>query len=263
MKRILLKVAYDGTSYHGYQSQDNGVTIESVLSDAIAEVTGENVSLIGGSRTDAGVHAESNIVVFDTDTLIPGEKLSYAINAHLPNDIRVTFSEETDPGFHPRHTDSVKTYEYRICNSEFEDPVKRLYYLHSYKEYDTDKMKKAAAYIVGEHDFSSFCSAGAQVDSKVRTVYSVDIDVNEHKESGDLSVVGAARDTGRRAYPSRDIIIRVSGNGFLYNMVRIIAGTLLEVGRGQIDPEDIPSIIEAKDRTKAGPTAPAHGLCLV
>lgn len=268
MKRILLKVAYDGTAYHGYQSQDNGNTIEAELSRAINDVTGCTPELIGGSRTDAGVHSLSNIVVFDTDSPIDGSKFSYALNSRLPEDIRITYSAEVTDDFHPRHIDSVKTYEYKILNTEFEDPLKRADHLHCYVNLDIDLMKKAAAHIVGEHDFTSFCSAGAQVDSKVRTVYSVDIDVTELNPGFALSglkkpVNGPDAGNTSRVYPNRDIVIRVSGNGFLYNMVRIIAGTLLEVGRGHIDPDDIPAIIEAKDRTKAGPTAPAHGLCLV
>ena len=268
MKRILLKVAYEGTAYHGYQSQDNGNTIEAELTRAINDVTGSTPELIGGSRTDAGVHALSNIVVFDTESPIDGSKFSYALNSRLPEDIRITFSAEVAEGFHPRRIDSVKTYEYKILNTEFEDPLKRADHLHCYVNLDIGSMKKAAAHIVGEHDFSSFCSAGAQVDSKVRTVYSVDIDVIELDPGFDLTklkrpVPGADTDSETRVYPNREIIIRVSGNGFLYNMVRIIAGTLMEVGRGHISPDDIPSIIEAKDRTKAGPTAPAHGLCLV
>ncbi|MCR4989700.1 MAG: tRNA pseudouridine(38-40) synthase TruA [Lachnospiraceae bacterium] len=266
MKRVLLKVAYDGSAYHGYQSQDNGITIESELSRAVFEVTGEKVNLIGGSRTDAGVHALSNIVVFDTDTPVPGQKLSYALNAHLPEDIRVVDSVEVKPDFHPRHIDSVKTYEYRIHNSEFDDPIKRSFYLHSYVNLDTDLMKKAAKYIEGEHDFSSFCSAGAQVDSKVRTVYSVELETIElppYKiDKGPILKELSEHETQHREYPNRDIIIRVRGNGFLYNMVRIIAGTLIDVGRGVIDPDSLPSIIGSKDRSKAGPTAPPCGLCL-
>ena len=270
MKRILLKVSYDGTAYHGYQSQDNGNTIESELSRAIYHVTGASAVLIGGSRTDSGVHALSNIVVFDTDSPISAEKFSYALNAHLPQDIRVIKSIEVSLDFHPRHIDSVKTYEYRIHNSEFEDPLKRLYYLHSYIDYNIEAMKKACAEFIGKHDFSSFCSAGAQVDSKVRTIYSLDIKVIELPDSSvrvidSISAADAPNGSpaSHRKYPSRDIIISIKGNGFLYNMVRIIVGTLLEVGRGHIKSDEIKDIIEAKDRKKAGPTAPACGLCLV
>lgn len=242
MKRIMLTVAYDGTNYHGWQLQDNGDTIEEELIKAIKEVTEtvNEVSLIGGSRTDAGVHALCNVAVFDTESSIPGEKFSYALNARLPEDIKVVESKEVAPDFHPRKTDTTKTYEYRIYNAEFPLPTKRLYSHFSYTRYDLEKMQKAAKFIEGEHDFTSFCSVGAQVDSKVRTVYSCEV-VRE----------------------DNDIIIRVAGNGFLYNMVRIIAGTLMEVGRGQFEPETVSKIIEAKDRSKAGPTAPACGLTLV
>lgn len=258
MRRIMLTVAYDGTNYHGWQLQDNGDTIEEELIRAIERVTivcGDAVTLIGGSRTDAGVHALCNVAVFDTESRIPGEKFSYALNAHLPEDIRVVKSEEVAADFHPRKMDTVKTYEYRIYNAEFPLPTKRLYSHFSYTVYDIEKMRQAAKYIEGEHDFTSFCTVGAQVDSKVRTVYSCEvitegnIGKNEREKDG--------KDVGQ------DIIIRVTGNGFLYNMVRIIAGTLMEVGRGQIDANDIPAIIDAKDRSKAGPTAPACGLTLV
>lgn len=266
MRRIMLTVAYDGTNYHGWQLQDNGDTIEEELIRAIERVTGvcgDAVTLIGGSRTDAGVHALCNVAVFDTESRIPGEKFSYALNAHLPEDIRVVKSEEVAADFHPRKMDTVKTYEYRIYNAEFPLPTKRLYSHFSYTVYDMEKMRQAAKYIEGEHDFTSFCSVGAQVDSKVRTVYSCEVitegNVGENAEEN--TEQKSRQNAGKK--PGQDIIIRVAGNGFLYNMVRIIAGTLMEVGRGQIDANDIPVIIDAKDRSKAGPTAPACGLTLV
>ena len=239
MKRVMLTVAYDGTGYHGWQIQDNGATVEGELTKAVNKLTNEVNELIGGSRTDAGVHAMGNVAVFDTECSIPGEKFSYALNQRLPEDIRVIKSEEVAPDFHPRHCDSVKTYEYHIYNAEFPMPVKRLYAHFSYSKFDLEAMNTAASFIVGEHDFSSFCAAGAQVDSKIRTVYSCTVSRNDD-----------------------EIIICVKGNGFLYNMVRIIAGTLMEVGRGHIKPEKISAIIEAKERSKAGPTAPACGLIL-
>lgn len=250
----MLKVAYDGTNYHGWQAQDNADTIEKQLKCALEDLTNEVNELIGGSRTDAGVHARSNIAVFDTETSIPGEKFAYALNVRLPADIRVVESKEVEINFHPRHCDSKKTYEYTIYNSEFPDPLKRLYSHFSYTKYDVEAMIKAASYIEGEHDFTSFCTVGAQVDSKVRTVYSCEVLTkdNGYTLQSDKPIVG-----------SRDIIIRVSGNGFLYNMVRIIAGTLMEVGAGRIKPEEVKDIILAMDRKKAGPTAPANGLCLM
>lgn len=247
MKRIMLTVAYDGTSYHGWQVQENGITVEGELNRAIKELTGEVSEVIGGSRTDSGVHALCNVAVFDTSSMIPGEKFSYALNAKLPDDIRVISSSEVACNFHPRHCDTRKTYEYKIYNAPIEDPVKRLYYHHTYVNLDVSLMREAASYFIGEHDFSSFCSAGAQVDSKVRTIYALEVIEIPCENVGELA---------------RDIIIRVSGNGFLYNMVRIIAGTLMEVGRGAIAPSAIPSIIEAMDRNAAGPTAPARGLVL-
>lgn len=266
MRRIMLTVAYDGTNYHGWQLQDNGDTIEEELIRAIERVTGvcgDAVTLIGGSRTDAGVHALCNVAVFDTESRIPGEKFSYALNAHLPEDIRVVKSEEVAADFHPRKMDTVKTYEYRIYNAEFPLPTKRLYSHFSYTVYDIEKMRQAAKYIEGEHDFTSFCTVGAQVDSKVRTVYSCEVitEGNVGKNAEENTEQKSRQNAGKK--PGQDIIIRVAGNGFLYNMVRIIAGTLMEVGRGQIDANDIPAIIDAKDRSKAGPTAPACGLTLV
>lgn len=239
-KRVCLVVAYDGTNYHGWQVQNNGITIESELNRCLTELFGEPIEVIGASRTDAGVHALGNIAVFDTESPMPADKISYALNQRLPEDIRVRNSKEVPPDWHPRHCESRKTYEYRIYCSEFPMPVKRLYSYFTYWSLDVNQMREAASYLEGEHDFKSFCQTNAQVESTIRTIYSVEVE-----EQG------------------TDIVIRVCGNGFLYNMVRIIAGTLMEVGRGKRSPEDMPDILEAKDRAAAGPTAPAHGLTLV
>lgn len=239
-KRIRLVVAYDGTNYHGWQIQNNGITIESELNRCLRDLLQEPVEVIGASRTDAGVHAMGNIAVFDTTSRMPAEKISYALNQRLPEDIRIQRSEEVDADWHPRRRESRKTYEYRIYRAQFPMPVKRLYSLFSYYEMDVNRMKEAAAYLEGEHDFKSFCGTGAQVESTVRTIYSLEVE-----EQGD------------------DLVLRVCGSGFLYNMVRIIAGTLMEIGQGKRDPMDIYAILEAKDRTAAGPTAPAHGLTLI
>lgn len=240
MKRIMLTVAYDGTNYHGWQIQKNGETIEGVLNRCLSELLQENIEVIGASRTDSGVHALGNVAVFDTNSRIPAEKFPYALNARLPEDIKVRCAREVAPDFHPRHCESRKTYEYRIYNAPFPMPVKRLYSYFSYTPYDIEKMREAAAYFVGTHDFQSFCSADAQVESTVRQVDEVTIEKKDE-----------------------EIIIRVTGRGFLYNMVRIMAGTLMEVGRGHRMPENIPEILEAKDRSAAGPTAPACGLTLI
>lgn len=240
MKRVRLIVAYDGTNYHGWQVQKNGITIESELNRCLSELLQEPIEVIGASRTDAGVHALGNVAVFDTQSRMPAEKVSYALNQRLPEDIRIQKSEEVASDWHPRYCDSRKTYEYRIYRGEFPMPVKRLYSLFTYRSLDVAKMQEAAKYFVGEHDFKSFCQVHAQVDSTVRRVY----DVSVYEENS-------------------DVVIRITGGGFLYNMVRIMAGTLMEVGQGKRKPEEIAEIIEAKDREAAGPTAPAHGLTLV
>lgn len=240
MKRIKLITAYDGTNYHGSQIQNNGETIEGVLKRELSSLLNEEINLIGASRTDAGVHARGNVYVFDTESRIPPEKFTYALNARLPEDIRIQESCEVAADFHPRHQDTVKTYEYRVLNRKLPLPEYRLYAHFTYEDLNVEKMNEACKYFLGEHDFASFCAAGSQVESTVREIY----DLKVQKE-GEL------------------LTISVTGNGFLYNMVRIIAGTLLKVGGGQILPEDIPEIIRGKDRSLAGPTAPAKGLTLV
>lgn len=240
MKRIMLTVAYDGTAYNGWQVQPNGITIEGELNRALNELLGEDISVIGASRTDAGVHALCNMAVFDTDSRLSPEKIAPALNARLPEDIRVQRSVEVAPDFHPRHCNTRKTYEYRIYMGKYENPIGRQYAHFVYVPLDVEKMREAAEYLTGEHDFKSFCVAKAQVLTTVRTIYEAEV-----KKEGNY------------------LIIRVSGNGFLFNMVRIIAGTLLEVGKGKLEPEQVKEILEAKDRQAAGPTAPARGLTLV
>ena len=175
MKRVKLVVAYDGTNYHGWQVQDNGIAIEEVLNRTISELVQEDIKVIGASRTDAGVHACGNVAVFDTESRIPGDKFSFALNQRLPEDIRIQESCEVDADFHPRYADTVKTYEYNILNRRFELPSKRLYAAFCYYPMDIERMNQAAAYLVGEHDFKSFCSAGAQVQTTVRTIYAVNV----------------------------------------------------------------------------------------
>lgn len=239
MKRIKLTAAYDGTNYHGSQIQNNGETIEGVLKRELEKLLNEEISLIGASRTDAGVHARGNVYVFDTESRIPPEKFSYALNARLPEDIRIQDSCQVPPQFHPRHQDTIKTYEYRILNRKFPLPEYRLYAHFSYDTLNLEKMQEACTCFIGEHDFASFCAAGSQVESTVRTIYDLKVD-----RTGEI------------------ITVSVTGNGFLYNMVRILVGTLLQVGKGEIAPEKIPAIIAGRDRNLAGPTAPARGLTL-
>lgn len=240
MKRVMLTVAYDGTHYCGWQLQPNGITVEEVLNRCLSELLKEKTEVIGASRTDSGVHARGNIAVFDTQARMPAEKISYALNQRLPEDIRIRDSRQVPDDFHPRRTDSVKTYEYHILNDEFPDPVKRLYSHFTYLPLDEKKMQQAADFLVGEHDFKSFCSAGSQAETTVRRICSCQV-----------------------AREGKEIVIRVSGTGFLYNMVRIIAGTLMEAGYGKYPPEHVRKILEARDRAAAGPTAPARGLILV
>ncbi len=240
MKRIKLTIAYDGTNYCGWQIQPNGITIEEILNKAISKMTGEEILVIGASRTDSGVHAMGNVAVFDTETTIPAKKIAIALNQKLPDDIVVTKSEEVPLDFHPRYCDCSKTYEYHIINTRIPIPTKRLTnYFVSYV-LDIDKMRQAASYLVGEHDFVSFCNVRTDVENTVRTITDLDILTN-----------------------GNEITIRITGNGFLYNMVRIIVGTLIRVGRGFYEPEKVKEILEAKDRRAAGVTAPAHGLILV
>ncbi|MGX8714159.1 MAG: tRNA pseudouridine(38-40) synthase TruA [Lachnospiraceae bacterium] len=276
MRRIKLIVAYEGTRYCGWQVQPNGETIEGVLNRALSELTGETIAVIGASRTDAGVHALGNVAVFDTESRIPADKFCYALNARLPEDISIQDSCEVAADFHPRKCVSTKIYEYRILNRRFPLPLKRNTYYFYYRPLDVESMKKAAAYLVGEHDFKSFCSIHTQAQTTVRTIYDIDIEqhpINDSSVSGGYYRSGDVRishqDDHAREYP-RDvdgggtrIVIRISGSGFLYNMVRIIAGTLIEVGCGKYGPERVKEMLEAADRQTAGPTAPPQGLRLV
>ena len=240
VKRVKMTVAYDGTNYKGWQVQPNGITIEEVLNRHLSSLLGEEIAVTGASRTDSGVHSLGNVAIFDTTTRMPADKISFALNQRLPEDIVVQGSCEVPADWHPRYQNSRKTYEYRILNRTFRMPTRRLDTYFYHYPLDVEKMKKAASYLGGEHDFKSFCAIGAQVKTTVRTIYACDVE-----KEGDI------------------ITIRVTGNGFLYNMVRIIAGTLIEVGNGKYPPEHIKEILKHCDRSCAGPTAPARGLTLV
>lgn len=239
-RSVKLIISYDGTNYCGWQVQINGITVEEVINRELSRMLGEDIAVIGASRTDSGVHALGNVAVFDTFSKIPPEKMCFALNQRLPDDIRIQDSCEVPLDFHPRYCDSTKTYEYKILNRRFDNPVMRLYTHFVYMPLDYEKMQEAAKYLVGEHDFKSFCSARTQVTDTVRTIYSLDVSKED------------------------DIIkIRISGNGFLYNMVRIIVGTLIKVGLKVYPPEYVKEILEACDRNVAGPKAPAKGLTLI
>lgn len=239
-RRIMLTVAYDGTNYSGWQIQPNKETIEGVLNRELSRLLGEEIKVIGASRTDAGVHAEGAVCVFDTTSRIPGEKFTYALNRSLPRDIVIRKSQDVASDFHPRKTSTKKTYRYSIWHDDFELPTENLYTHHIYGPLDTKKMQEAAKCFVGEHDFAGFCAAGNQTESTIRTIYEMHVCESTSK-----------------------IEIYVTGNGFLYNMVRIIAGTLIDVGQGKITVESIEDIIKSCDRNLAGGTAPAKGLCLM
>ena len=290
MKRILLTVAYDGTGYSGFQAQKSGVpTIERELNTALTALTGVPVEVNGASRTDAGVHALCNLAVFDTDSRIPPQKFANALNVRLPAQICVQDSREVPADFHPRFCDTVKTYDYVIYNARFASPRRRRFSFYSYTPFDVEKMRRAAQYLVGEHDFKSFCSVHTQALTTVRTITEIEVIERPCEEeriaervaegapaamkAADPITTDAAEDMSKGngakkvnapiTVSPREIIIRVSGTGFLYNMVRIIAGTLMEVGRGAMEPEQVKEILEACDREKAGPTAPPEGLTLV
>lgn len=277
MKRILLTVAYDGTGYSGFQAQKSGVpTIERELNRALTELTGVETEVSGASRTDAGVHALCNLAVFDTESRIPPEKFANALNVRLPEQICVQNSREVPLDFHPRFCDTVKTYDYVIYNAPFPSPRKKRYTHYSYTPFDVEKMRDAAQYLVGEHDFKSFCSIHTQAQTTTRTITEIEVIERPCEAEQTAERVAAMippfdmdNDSGtdpgpaRRTVSPREIVIRVSGTGFLYNMVRIIAGTLMEAGRGALAPEQIKVILNACDRSKAGPTAPPEGLTLV
>lgn len=258
----MLVTAYDGTEYSGFARQKDPRirTIEGELNRALSELTGESIEVAGASRTDAGVHALCNYVVFDTASPIPAAKFAPAVNTRLPEDIRVRKSMEVEASFHPRTQKSEKTYEYRIYNARIPDPLKKRYAFCTYFKLDVDRMREAAAYLVGEHDFASFANPSGSTATTVREITAITIEENACRIPRlMLDAQGHADDEDA----ARDIVIRVSGRGFLYNMVRIIAGTLLKVGRGMLRPEDLPVILEARNRTAAGDTAPACGLWLV
>lgn len=239
MRRIMITAAYDGTNYHGWQMQPAVSTIEGVLNEKLSFLLREDIIVIGASRTDAGVHAFGNAAVFDTNTRIPAEKIPYALNQHLPEDIKIQDAREVALDFHPRHCGCRKTYEYRIYNAKFQNPIYTRYSHFEYRHLDIDAMRRAAEYLIGRHDFKSFCSAGSQAEDTNRVIYKVEI-----IEEGCL------------------LRILITGNGFLYNMVRIIAGTLIRAGTYGMLPEEMREIILSCDRSCAGPTAPARGLIL-
>lgn len=281
MKRIRLIIAYDGTAYVGWQIQKNGIAVEQVINEHLSKLLKEDITIIGASRTDSGVHARGNVAVFDTETRIPPEKISYALNQSLPADIRIVRSEEVEADFHPRHTDCVKTYQYTILNARYYLPTVRLYAGYVYYPLDIEKMKEAAKYLTGTHDFEAFSSAGGQQKTTVRTIYSLEVtsewldsdDSCENKQEAENTEKQAGPETpepiegkknnGTMSYRPKIVKITVTGDGFLYNMVRIIAGTLEKVGMGIYPPEYVKEILESRNRRLSAPKAAACGLTLM
>ncbi|MFD0716705.1 tRNA pseudouridine(38-40) synthase TruA [Paenibacillus sp. GCM10027626] len=240
MNNIRMIVSYDGTDYSGFQSQPSGNTIQDVLEAAIRSLTKEDgLRIIGSGRTDAGVHAQGQVFNFHTESRIPVERWTLAINARLPDDIVVLQADLMPPEFHARHSALSKTYRYVIDTSQFPDVFQRRYALHHYAPLDVQAMREGLQELVGEHDFTSFASPQSTQPSHVRTIYNIALLESPNK-----------------------LELYVTGSGFLYNMVRIIAGTAVWIGEGKLSPGDIPAILAARDRTLAGPTAMAHGLTL-
>lgn len=240
MRNVLMSLRYDGTNYHGWQVQKNAVTVQEVFQGALARLLGEDVDIKGCSRTDAGVHANMYCVSAKIDSKIPCDRLKMALNRFLPRDIAVTGAVEVPLDFHARYSCSGKEYVYKIWNEPVRNPFWHGRAFHYWYHLDIEKLDSAAKNFIGTHDFTSFCTLDKRnPENMVRTVKAFSVERN-----GGL------------------VEMRVTADGFLYNMVRIMVGTLLRVAMGRIEPQEIPDIISAKDRAKAGPTAVAHGLYL-
>ncbi|MCL2699057.1 MAG: tRNA pseudouridine(38-40) synthase TruA [Defluviitaleaceae bacterium] len=253
--KILLTLAYDGTEYCGWQHQDNGRSVQAALESALGSVFGGRIPTIAASRTDSGVHALGQRVAFSVNECkIPPEKLCYVINKRLPPDITAQKSEIVEEKFNPRFAAKEKTYIYRVWNARYPNPLNKRYAWHVTYPLCTDTMSEACGFFVGRHDFSAFCAAGGSAITFERTVFSCSI--SQDKGTVALSCFH------KTEQPSPCLALTICGEGFLYNMVRIIAGTVVDVGRGRLSADDIPGIIASRDRTLAGQTAPAHGLCL-
>lgn len=239
MRRIRLIVSYDGTNYVGWQVQPNGVSVQSLLEKALFELVGEQIRVEGSGRTDSGVHAKAQVAHFDTEARMSADKFAIAMNMHLPPDIRVLYSEECEPSFHARFSAKRKAYTYTVQLGAHADVFQRATSLHLHYTPDIGAMQQAASFVVGTHDFNAFKCADSAIENTVRTITR-----SEWIRNGNL------------------LAYTVEGNGFLYNMVRILVGTMLEIGSGKRPPADMKRAIESGRRSDAGATAPAHGLCL-
>ena len=238
-RTLLLSIAYDGRNYHGFQVQKNAVSVAQVFQDGVEAVFHKRLPIKGCSRTDAGVHANMFCISMEVQSAIPCDRVIPALNTHLPPDVAVIACREVPQGFHARYDCVGKEYLYRILNRVPRDPFSGGLALHHPYPLDVERMNAACREFLGEHDFSAFCSAGSDVEDRVRTIHWASV-----QREGDF------------------VLFRVAGDGFLYNMVRIMTGTLLEVSRGAILPEEIPDILQSRDRSRAGVTAPPDGLYL-
>ena len=238
MKRIRMVIQYDGTAYVGWQTQPNGLAVQKRIEQELLKITGTRAVLHASGRTDSGVHALAQVAHFDTESRIPPDKFAYALNAGLPADIRILYSGEAE-GFHARFDVMKKHYRYNIQHSAHASALTRTTALHVHTVLDASAMNEAASLFLGTHDFSAFHAAGTTVESAVRTIY-------------------------RSEWTKEGCLLRydVAGSGFLYNMVRILVGTMLEIGQGRRAPDSVARALESGDRRDAGPTAPAHGLML-
>lgn len=240
MRNIKLTIEYDGKDFNGWQKQPNKLNIQGTIEKVLEEITGEKIELNASGRTDAGVHAYGQVANFKTNSMLPIEKFAIAINSKIKKSIVIKKTEEVEESFHSRYSCKQKTYRYVINNSQYGTAIYRNLEYYVPQQLDVSKMQEAVQYFIGEHDFKAFKASGTSSKSSVRTIYKAKV-----KKELDR------------------IIIELTGNGFLYNMVRIISGTLVDVGLGKIKPEQIPEIIESKDRQRAGKTLPAHGLYLL
>lgn len=250
MRHIKLLLEYDGSDYQGWQSQKSGHTIQDILHERIVSITGGQIRLVGASRTDAGVHALGQVAAFSTDSALAADVLKRALNAKLPEDIRILSIEETAASFHPRFDAMKKKYMYFMSTGRDESAFLHKYQWQMNANLNLEAMREAASLLTGEHDFSSLRGAGCSAKTTVRHIHSLEITAPQALEFMTVSIRG-------------DFIrISIEANAFLRHMVRNIVGTLVEVGRGRIGAQDVSAILNARDRTKAGPTAPAAGLFL-
>jgi tRNA pseudouridine38-40 synthase len=263
-RNILLTIEYDGGAYSGWQIQPNVPTVQGEVEKALRRTTGRDIGIHGTSRTDAGVHAYGQRASFKTDCAIPTEKIAFAVNNALPKDIRIREAREVGPEFHARFSCTGKQYIYKM--KEHVSAFESRYYYEIGEGLDIQKMQLAATYIKGTHDFKCFQAAGSDIrDSTVRTIFDISVNEINYLSAMSAGTENGAHVTGHRPEKEsgeKGFALVVSGDGFLYNMVRIITGTLVDAGRGKIVPEELEKIIAGRDRTKAGHTAPPQGLYL-